>query len=68
MDPRQRERNPPHVSQGGLFARDGTAWLACYIRFRFMKSRLVPTVVQVIVGGAVVFGIGMWLGRLGAGG
>lgn len=37
-----------------------------YIRFRFMKSPLVQTVVQVIVGGAVVFGIGMWLGRLGA--
>jgi VIT1/CCC1 family predicted Fe2+/Mn2+ transporter len=39
-----------------------------YIRFHFMKSPLLQTVVQVIVGGAVVFGIGMWLGRMGAGG
>ena len=39
-----------------------------YIRYRFMKSPLVQTVVQVIIGGAVVFAIGTWLGRLGAGG
>lgn len=38
-----------------------------YIRFRFMKSPLAKTVVQVIVGGAIVFFIGMWLGRMGAG-
>ncbi len=38
-----------------------------YIRFHFMKSPLVQTVVQVIVGGAIVFGIGVWLGKLGAG-
>jgi VIT1/CCC1 family predicted Fe2+/Mn2+ transporter len=37
-----------------------------FIRRRFMKSPLLQTVVQVIIGGAVVFGIGMWLGRLGA--
>jgi len=36
-----------------------------YIRFRFMKSPLVPTVVQVILGGAVVFLIGLWLGGMG---
>ena len=36
-----------------------------YIRRRFMHSPPVKTVVQVIVGGAIVFGIGMWLGRLG---
>jgi len=36
-----------------------------YIRRRFMQSPPVKTVVQVIVGGAIVFGIGMWLGRLG---
>jgi VIT1/CCC1 family predicted Fe2+/Mn2+ transporter len=37
-----------------------------YIRFHFMKSPWVRTVVQVIVGGAIVFAIGIWLGRLGA--
>ena len=38
-----------------------------YIRFRFMKSPLGQTVVQVILGGGLVFAIGVWLGRLGAG-
>jgi len=38
-----------------------------YIRFHFMKSPWVRTVVQVIVGGAIVFAIGLWLGELGAG-
>jgi VIT1/CCC1 family predicted Fe2+/Mn2+ transporter len=38
-----------------------------YIRFRYMKSPLVKTIVQVIVGGGIVFVIGMMLGRLGAG-
>jgi erythrin-vacuolar iron transport family protein len=37
-----------------------------YIRYHFMKSPLVQTVVQVIIGGGIVFAIGMWLGRLGA--
>jgi hypothetical protein len=36
-----------------------------YIRRRFMHSPAVRTVVQVVVGGAIVFGIGMYLGRLG---
>lgn len=35
-----------------------------FIRFHFMKSPLVKTIVQVIVGGAIVLAIGMWLGRL----
>jgi len=39
-----------------------------YIRYRWMKSPLGRTVVQVIVGGGIVFGLGIWLGRLGAGG
>ena len=39
--------------------------IAC-IRFHFMKSPLVKTIVQVIVGGAIVFALGMWLGKLGA--
>jgi VIT1/CCC1 family predicted Fe2+/Mn2+ transporter len=38
-----------------------------YIRFHFMKSPWVRTIVQVIVGGAIVFAIGIWLGQLGAG-
>lgn len=38
-----------------------------FIRFHFMGGRLVSTLVQVIIGGAIVFGIGVWLGRIGAG-
>ncbi len=38
-----------------------------YIRFHFMKTPLVQTVGQVIVGGGIVFAIGIWLGKLGAG-
>jgi VIT1/CCC1 family predicted Fe2+/Mn2+ transporter len=37
-----------------------------YIRFHYMKSPLVKTIVQVIVGGGIVFAIGMLLGRMGA--
>jgi hypothetical protein len=37
-----------------------------YIRFHFMKTPLVKTVVQVIVGGLIVFGIGIWLAHIGA--
>lgn len=39
-----------------------------YIRYRFMKSPLVKTIVQVIGGGAIVFALGLMLGRMGAGG
>ena len=38
------------------------------IRWKYMRSPLGQTIFQVIVGGAVVFGVGVWLGRLGAGG
>ena len=38
-----------------------------YIRYRWMKSPLGGTIVQVIVGGGIVFGLGIWLGRFGAG-
>jgi VIT1/CCC1 family predicted Fe2+/Mn2+ transporter len=38
-----------------------------WIRYAFMKSPLAKTIVQVIVGGAVVFAVGVWLGKLGAG-
>ena len=36
------------------------------IRFHFMKTPLLNTIVQVIVGGGVVFAVGIWLGKLGA--
>lgn len=39
-----------------------------YIRYKFMKTPLAQTVGQVIVGGAIVFAVGLWLGHLGAGG
>ena len=36
------------------------------IRFRFMKTPLLATIGQVIVGGGIVFAIGLWLGHIGA--
>lgn len=39
-----------------------------FVKYRYMRSPLPQTVMQVVVGGAVVFGVGVWLGRLGAGG
>jgi len=38
-----------------------------YIRYRFMKTPLAKTIGQVIVGGGIVFAIGLWLGKIGAG-
>lgn len=38
-----------------------------YIRYRFMRSSLVSTIGQVIIGGGIVFAVGVWLGRIGAG-
>ena len=38
-----------------------------FVRYRFMGGALANTVVQVVVGGALVFAIGVWLGRIGAG-
>jgi len=37
-----------------------------WIRYRFMGGRLVQTIVQVVIGGAIVFGIGVALGKTGA--
>ena len=37
-----------------------------FIRFRYMKTPLLQTILQVIVGGGIVFAIGVWLGKLGA--
>ena len=38
--------------------------LIALIRFRFMKTPLPQTIMQVIVGGAIVFVIGLWLGGI----
>jgi VIT1/CCC1 family predicted Fe2+/Mn2+ transporter len=38
-----------------------------YIRYHFMQSPLVKTVLQVIIGGGIVFFLGIYLGRFGAG-
>jgi VIT1/CCC1 family predicted Fe2+/Mn2+ transporter len=38
-----------------------------FIRFRYMHTPLGRTIIQVIGGGAIVFGVGPLLGRLGAG-
>jgi len=35
------------------------------IRYKFMKSPLWSTIFQVIVGGGIVFLLGIWLGKLG---
>jgi VIT1/CCC1 family predicted Fe2+/Mn2+ transporter len=37
-----------------------------FIRYKFMKTPLAETIGQVIVGGGIVFAIGLWLGRFGA--
>lgn len=36
-----------------------------YIRYHYMKSPLVKTVVQVLIGGGIVFFLGLFLGNLG---
>jgi VIT1/CCC1 family predicted Fe2+/Mn2+ transporter len=36
-----------------------------FIRYRFMKTPLAQTILQVIVGGLIVFVIGIFLGRVG---
>jgi VIT1/CCC1 family predicted Fe2+/Mn2+ transporter len=38
-----------------------------FIRYRFMGGKLASTIAQVIVGGGIVFAIGVGLGRIGAG-
>jgi erythrin-vacuolar iron transport family protein len=37
-----------------------------FIRYKFMKTPLASTILQVIVGGGIVFAVGLWLGRWGA--
>lgn len=38
-----------------------------YLRFRYMGTPLTKTIVQVIVGGGIVFVVGLWLGAVGGG-
>jgi VIT1/CCC1 family predicted Fe2+/Mn2+ transporter len=38
-----------------------------FIRYRFMGGKLANTIVQVVIGGGIVFGIGVWLGQIGGG-
>lgn len=38
-----------------------------FIRLRYMHNPLGRTIIQVIGGGAIVFALGIWLGRFGAG-
>jgi erythrin-vacuolar iron transport family protein len=37
-----------------------------FIRYKFMKTPLYSTVLQVIVGGGIVFAVGIWLGNAGS--
>lgn len=32
-----------------------------FIRYRFMDGKLANTIVQVVIGGGIVFAIGVWL-------
>lgn len=37
-----------------------------FIRYKFMKTPLIPTILQVIVGGGIVFIVGIYLGKAGS--
>jgi erythrin-vacuolar iron transport family protein len=37
-----------------------------FIRYKFMQGNLARTILQVIVGGGLVFALGLWLGKIGA--
>lgn len=37
-----------------------------FIRYRFMNTGLAKTIAQVIIGGGIVFAIGVWLGTIGS--
>jgi hypothetical protein len=36
------------------------------IRYKFMQGNLATTILQVIIGGGLVFALGLWLGKIGA--
>jgi hypothetical protein len=56
----------------GIALRFAYAVVACeliaiaFIRYRFMGGKLANTIVQVVIGGGIVFAIGIWLGQIGA--
>lgn len=39
--------------------------LIAFIRYKFMQTPLAKTIGQVIIGGAIVFAVGIWLGKMG---
>ncbi len=39
--------------------------MIAFIRYKFMKTPLISTILQVIVGGGIVFVIGIFLGKIG---
>ena len=47
---------------GGVLELLAISW----IRWRWMGSRIGPTIVEVVIGGGIVFASGIWLGRFGA--
>ncbi|HEU5258767.1 MAG TPA: hypothetical protein VFU28_22420 [Vicinamibacterales bacterium] len=69
---REGHRTTDHEAIAVRVAR-GADGVACelvaiaFIRYRFMGRALANTIVQVVIGGALVFAIGAWLGRVGAG-
>ena len=52
-----------HISYGVVIVE---LLVIAFIRYKYMKTPLASTVVQVIVGGGIVFAVGLWLGKLGA--
>lgn len=39
--------------------------LIAFIRYKFMETPLAKTIGQVIIGGGIVFAVGVWLGKMG---
>jgi hypothetical protein len=37
-----------------------------FIRYKFMKTPLYTTFLQVIIGGGIIFAVGLYLGKAGA--
>ena len=60
------------VSDLGIALKVAYAVVVCeliaiaYIRYRFMGGKLATTIIQVVIGGGIVFAVGVWLGQIGA--
>lgn len=39
-------------------------WTIAYVKYRFMASRLMPAIIQVVIGGVLVFAVGVLIGGL----